>query len=60
MACKYLANVGDFNPSRCLLCNKSTSQFDDFVLVENRGLATLKDLSIRWEKLQKEICQDDP
>ena len=46
MACKSIANVGDFNPSRRLLCNKSTFTTDDFVLVENRGMATLKDLSI--------------
>ena len=31
------------------------AQSDDFALVENRGLTTLKDLSIRWEILQKEI-----
>ena len=42
MACKSLANVGDFNPSRCLLCSKSTSQSGEFVLLENRGLAVLK------------------
>ena len=52
--------MGNFNPSRFFLCNKSNSQSDDFVLVENRDLATLKDLSIRWEKLPKEIVQDDP
>ena len=56
MVCKSLANVGDFNPSRCILCNKSTSQSDDFLFVENRGLATLEDLSIQCEKFPKEIC----
>ena len=55
MVCTRLANVCDFNPNRCILCNRSTSQSDDFVLVGNRGLATLKDLSTRWEKLPKEI-----
>ena len=55
MVCTRLANVCDFNPNRCILCNRSTSHSDDFVLVGNRGLATLKDLSTRWEKLPKEI-----
>ena len=55
MVCTRLANVCDFIPNRCILCNRSTSQSDDFVLVGNRGLATLKDLSTRWEKLPKEI-----
>ena len=47
MVCKSLANVINFNSRRYRSCNKSTSQSDDFVLVENRGLVTLKDLSIR-------------
>ena len=26
MVCTRLANVCDFNPNRCILCNRSTSQ----------------------------------
>ena len=59
MICKYLTNVVDINLKKYLSCNKSTSQYDDFLLVENRGLATLKDLSIQWEKLPKKICKHD-
>lgn len=39
---KSLAIVGNFNPNRCFLCNNSTFQSDDFALVENRNLATLR------------------
>ena len=42
MVRKSLAIVGNFNPNRCFLCNNFTFQSDDFALVENRNLATLK------------------
>ena len=60
MACKSLANVGNFNPSRCLLCNISSSHSDDVVLDDNRDLTTLKGLSIRRENHQKKSAKMIP
>ena len=55
MACKSIVTVSDFNPSRCILCSKSTFQSDDFALVESRGLATLKDLKNYQKKSAKMV-----
>ena len=60
MACKSSANVGNFNPSKCLLCNIFSSQSDDVVLVDNRDLTTLKGLSIRRENYQKKSAKMIP
>ena len=54
---KSLACLGNVN-SRCMLCNKSSNE--DLVIVHSKGLNTLKDLSIRWERLPNSVCANNP